>query len=114
MKRYHRSPKNLVQVQTFQYPWDLEQEISHFVNYDNHQRYHESLDNVTPADVYFGRAKEIQTRRQEIKRGTLEARRRQNTQRLQMAAHCPGVFLGWPSKPKKCVLTRSPDLSHSC
>ena len=50
-----------------------------------HQRYHESLGNVTPTDVYFGRAKEVQSRREEIKRRTLEARRRQNSQMLQAA-----------------------------
>jgi hypothetical protein len=53
-------------------------------NYNN-QRYHESLDNVTPADFYFGRVKEVLTRREEIKRQTLEARRRQHIQSLQMA-----------------------------
>jgi len=78
--------KNLVQLQAFSYPWDLEQEISRFVDYYNHQRYHESLDNVTPADIYFGRAKEVQKRREEIKRRTLEARRRQHTQMLRAAA----------------------------
>ena len=86
IERYHRSMKNLVQLQTFQYPWDLEQEISRFVDYYNHQRYHELLNNVTPADVYFGRAKELQSRREEVKRRTLEARRQQHTQMLQPAA----------------------------
>jgi hypothetical protein len=66
--------KNLVQLQNYAYPRDLEREIARFVDYYNHQRYHESLDNVTPADVHFGRAKEVQTRRQEIKRRTLEGR----------------------------------------
>ena len=56
------------------------------MDYYNHQRYHESLDNVTPADVYFGRAKEVQSRREEIKRRTLEARRQQHTQMLPAAA----------------------------
>ena len=86
IEHYHCSMKNLVQLQTFRYPWDLEQEISRFVDDYNHQRYHESLDNVTPADVYFGRAKEVLTRREEIKRQTLEARRRQHRQSLRMAA----------------------------
>ena len=86
IERYHRSMKNLIQLQNYAFPWDLEREIGRFVDYYNHQRYHESLDNVTPADVYFGRAKEVLTRREEIKRQTLETRRRQHTQSLQMAA----------------------------
>jgi len=73
---------------------DLEREITRFVDYYNNQRYHESLGNVTPADVYFGRAKEVHSRREEIKRRTLEARRRQHTQTLRMAAHRPGVLSG--------------------
>ena len=41
---------------------------------------------MTPADVYIGRAKEVLTRREEIKRQTLEARRRQHTQALMLVA----------------------------
>jgi hypothetical protein len=37
---------------------------------------HESLDNLTPADVYFGRAQAILTRRENIKLKTIELRRR--------------------------------------
>ena len=81
-----RSGKNLIQLQNYAFPWDLEREIGRFVDYYNHQPYHESLDNVTPADVYFGRVKEVLSRREEIKRKTLEARRRQHTQSLMMAA----------------------------
>jgi putative transposase len=86
IERYHRSMKNLIQLQHHAFPWDLGREIGRFVDYYNHQRYHESLDNVTPADVYFGRAKEVLTRREEIKRRTLEARRRQHDRSLPIAA----------------------------
>jgi putative transposase len=38
----------------------------------NHRRYHESLDNVTPADAYFGRAAAIIKQRERIKRQTIQ------------------------------------------
>ncbi|GAA5062247.1 hypothetical protein GCM10023208_32460 [Erythrobacter westpacificensis] len=56
-------------------PGDLENQIKAFVEHYNHQRYHESLDNVTTADTYFGRATAIIQRRERIKRQTLERRR---------------------------------------
>jgi putative transposase len=54
--------------------------IAQFVDYYNNQRNHESLDNLTPMDVYTGRAKEVLAKRAEIKRQTLKARRLQNLQ----------------------------------
>jgi putative transposase len=80
IERYHRSMKNIVNLQNYFLPTELESEIASFVNYYNQQRYHESLDNLTPADVYFGRAKEVLTRRDHIKRRTLQQRRLQNLQ----------------------------------
>ena len=53
----------------------LEAQIEASVDHYNHQRYHESLSNVIPADVYFGRNKAILQQRERIKRKTLEARR---------------------------------------
>jgi putative transposase len=52
--------------------------IEDFVDYYNNQRYHESLDNMTPADVYYGREKEVQSKRENIKRKTMALRREQN------------------------------------
>lgn len=51
--------KNRVLLENYYLPGDLERQIGTFVEYDNKQRYHESLGNVTPADVYFGRDKTI-------------------------------------------------------
>ncbi|MDK2748954.1 MAG: IS3 family transposase, partial [Brevundimonas sp.] len=48
------------------------------VEHYNHQRYHESLANVTPADAYFGRAPAIIKLRERIKRQTIEYRRLQH------------------------------------
>ena len=42
------------------------------------RRYHESLNNLTPADVYFGRGQTILLERERIKRKTIEHRRLQH------------------------------------
>ena len=42
----------------------------------NTRRYHESLRNLTPADVYFGRGQAILTRRENLKLKTSELHRR--------------------------------------
>jgi transposase InsO family protein len=78
IERYHRSMKNVINLQKYFFPWELEREIAPFVQYYNNKRYHESLGNVTPADVYFGRHREIFTRREQIKRRTLKLRKRYN------------------------------------
>ena len=78
IERYHRSMKNVVKLENYYYPWDLEKAIGQFVDYYNHQRYHESLDNVTPADMFYGRYEEIMNRRQLIKQQTLRSRKEEN------------------------------------
>src|SRR5215831_12413163 len=66
IERYHRSMKNRILLDYL--PGQLEQSIEEFVSYYNNCRYHESLDNLTPADVYFGRGQAILERREKIKR----------------------------------------------
>ena len=78
IERYHRSMKNVVKLENYYSPWELERAIARFVNDYNHRRLHEALDNVTPADVYEGRRLAILTRREQIKRRTLQQRRREN------------------------------------
>jgi transposase InsO family protein len=41
IERYHRSMKNVVKLQTFYFPWELEQAIEGFVTYFNNARYPE-------------------------------------------------------------------------
>ena len=81
IERFHRSMKNVIKLENYYLPWHLEQAIKEFINYYNHQRYHESLDNVTPADMYHGRAPQIQSRRAQVKEKTMRERRRFNRRR---------------------------------
>ncbi len=78
IERYHRSMKNVVKLEKYYSPWELERAVARFVADYNHRRLHEALDNVTPADVYEGRRLAILTRRAQIKRRTLQQRRREN------------------------------------
>ena len=57
---------------------ELQEHLQRFVNYYNHERYHESLDNVTPADVHYGRRNDILDQRAIIKSRTLMQRKVQN------------------------------------
>ena len=75
IERYHRTMKNVVKLQNYYVPWELEQELEAFVSWYNEERYHESLDNLTPQDVYLGRGREIQTARQRLKAQTLRRRK---------------------------------------
>ena len=80
IERWHRSMKNVVKLQNYYTPSELQRAIAEWVEYYNNQRYHEALENVTPADVYFGRAKEIIKKRNMIKEQTLALRRQQYLQ----------------------------------
>jgi transposase InsO family protein len=77
IERYHRSMKNVVKLDNYFSPGQLEQKLKEFVDYYNFKRYHESLQNVTPADVYFGTAERKLKRRIITKNRTLNARRKQ-------------------------------------
>ena len=70
--------KNLVNLRNYYAPWELEKEISRFVQWYNTERYHESLKNLTPEDVYRGRGREILTARELLKMQTLDRRKRYN------------------------------------
>ena len=83
IERWHQTLKNRILLDNSYLPGDLEQRIAAFVTHYNHDRYHESLENLTPADVYFGRGQAILQERNRIKRQTIANRRLQH--RLQAA-----------------------------
>jgi transposase InsO family protein len=76
IERYHRSMKNLLLLEFYYLPQELERRIDEWVKYYNHHRYHESLDNLTPADVFFDRKQEKLKQREKTKQLTLNKRRK--------------------------------------
>ena len=78
IERYHRTMKNVVKLENYFFPDQLRAALGSFVDYYNNERYHESLENMTPADIYFGRAKQIKSNRHHIKMKTLKERRKIN------------------------------------
>jgi transposase InsO family protein len=73
IERWHQTLKNRILLENYYLPGDLEAHIGRFVEHYNHDRYHESLSNLTPADVYFGRGQTILLQRERIKRGHSKA-----------------------------------------
>jgi transposase len=78
IERWHQTMKNRILLENYYLPGNLEQQIGVFVDHYNNHRYHESLNNVTPADVYFGRDKDILREREKIKKQTIQYRRLQH------------------------------------
>jgi putative transposase len=68
IERWHQTLKNRILLENYYLPGALEAGVGSFVADYNHLRYHESLGNLTPADVYFGRGQTILLERERIKR----------------------------------------------
>ena len=77
IERYHRSMKNVVKLDNYFSPGQLESKMEEFVHYYNYERYHESLQNLTPSEVYFGIGEKKLKQRKMIKNRTLKARKKQ-------------------------------------
>ncbi len=75
IERWHRSLKNRILLENYYLPGDLEQQIDEFVIHYNAKRYHESLNNLTPEDVWCGRGQSILDARRKLKEKTLKLRR---------------------------------------
>jgi putative transposase len=78
IERWHQTLKNRILLENYFLPGDLENPVAAFVGHYNHQRYHESLKNLTPADVYTGRGQTILLERGKTKRRTMKQRRLQH------------------------------------
>ena len=78
IERYHRSMKNILLLENYYSPEELEYHVGIFVQYHTDSCYHEALNNVTPADFYYGRDRKILLRRERIKKKTMVLSRSQN------------------------------------
>lgn len=76
IERYHRTMKNTIKLDHYYSPEELERAIEKFVWFYNNQRYHESLNNLTPASVYNGQDRKILAQREKTKAKTLLQRRK--------------------------------------
>lgn len=87
IERYHRSMKNMVKLHNYYCPDELTKAIEQYVVFYNKHRYHESLENLTPEDVYYGRGTRILKFRQQIKNDTMNQRRNSYKKDKLMKAH---------------------------
>lgn len=78
VERWHQTLKNRILLANYFLPDDLKAHIAAFVAYYNQQRYHESLNKLTPADVYTGRGRTVLLEREKTKRRTMKLQRLQH------------------------------------
>ena len=81
IERWHRSMQNQILLENDDLPGQLELAAGRLVQYYNHERYHQSLNNLTPADVYYGRGTTLLRVRRKIKPRTMDERRRLQRQK---------------------------------
>ena len=63
IERWHQTLKNRILLENYYLPGDLEAQIARFVEHYNHRRYHESLQNLTPAEALPDRRRRRRRRR---------------------------------------------------
>ena len=74
IERYHRSMKNVIKLNHYFCPSELEKAIEQWVSYYNERRFHESLHNLTPRDVYLGLSEQINKIREITKQNSIKKR----------------------------------------
>ena len=68
--------KNIIRFDNYYSPEGLSRSICEFVKHYNNERYHKSIGNLTPADVYYGRDQKIVSQRIKTKKKTLSEGRK--------------------------------------
>lgn len=74
--------KNEFLLEYYYLPGRLESAIGRFVEYYDDARHHESLNNLTPADVHYDRSTNILHMRRKTKQRTMNERRRRHRQNM--------------------------------
>ena len=64
--------KNVIKLNHYFCPSELEKAIKQWVDYYNERRFYESLDNLTPRDVYLGLSDQIKKIREIIKQKSIK------------------------------------------
>ena len=64
--------KNVIKLNHYFCPSELENAIDGWMKYYNERRFHESLDNLAPRDVYLGQGEKIKKIRETRKRETIK------------------------------------------
>jgi putative transposase len=82
IERWHRSLKNQILLENYYFPSELKQRIKEFIKYYNTRRYHESINNLTPEDVFLGRRNAILEKRNKIKLKTMAKRKYLHTKAM--------------------------------
>lgn len=75
IERWAGSLKDCILQDHYYLPRDLEREIGEFVTHYSERRYHESLNNLTPEDVWCGRGQVILDDRRKLKEKTSRLRK---------------------------------------
>ena len=75
IEQYNRSVKNVVKLDNYYRPGQLEHKMKQFIQYYNYESYHESINNLAPSEVYYGTGERKLRRRKRIKQQTLIKRK---------------------------------------
>jgi transposase InsO family protein len=72
IERWHQTLKNRILLENYFFEGELEATIAAVIKHYNNHPYHESIGNLTPADVYFGCRETILAETRRIKQKTIQ------------------------------------------